>query len=147
MSWPPADPPEKGEWPLSQNAAFEAESDPSQPFDYNAVPERFYFDVESVGSIPVRSVVEQGLDLLVENLAGLILAVQDETGRDEDDEEEMNGSGPGGVDGIIEPDLGGGGMMMPPGGGGYDAYGGGGGGAGYGATPAWAGSGMSPLRR
>lgn len=139
-----ADGTEKGEWPLSQNAAFEAPEDPSQPFDYNAVPERYYFNAESVGSIPVRSVIETGLDILVENLASLIMAVQIETGVDNDEDEAGQG-----VDGIIEPDLGG---MNGSGGGGYDGYGGGGGGGGYGdqgGVPGWAGSGsgMSPLRR
>jgi len=127
---------EKGEWPLSPNAAFEAPPKPSEPFDFNAVPSTFYFNAESVGSIPVRSVVEQGLDILIENLAGVILAVQKETGVDEDEGEEG--------DGIIEPNVNG---SAP------DGFGQGAGGygesGGYGGGPAgWAGgNGMSPLRR
>ncbi|KAK4683563.1 DNA-directed RNA polymerase II subunit RPB3, partial [Tremellales sp. Uapishka_1] len=91
---------EQGEWPLSKNAAFEAPPDPAEPFDFNAVPSTFYFNAESAGSIPVRSAIEQGLDILIESLGGVIIAVQKETGVDEDEEGE---EGPG----VIEPDLGG----------------------------------------
>lgn len=106
---------------------------------------------ESVGSMPVRQVVEQGLDIMMDNLASLVLAVQVETGADEEEEE--------GMPGMVEPDMGGG-MTMTMGGGaggpngdggyGQGVYGGGGGwggGAPAGGAPGWAGSGMSPLRR
>ena len=139
----------KAEWPLSSNAAFETAPDPSQPFDYNAVPSTFYISPESVGSIPVRSVVEQGLDILVDSLAKIVLAVQRETGGDEDEDEDD-----GGGDGMVEPDMGAmngmnGGQMN----GQTNGYGGGGAqygaqGGGAGGLPGWAGgSGMSPLRR
>ncbi|WVW85832.1 hypothetical protein I302_107870 [Kwoniella bestiolae CBS 10118] len=131
---------ERAEWPLSSNAVFEPPLDPSLPFDYNAVPSTFYFTAESVNSIPVRSVVEQGLDLLIENLASVILAVQKETGVDEDEDEN-------GDQGVTEPDFGevngygNGAQVGDYGAGGYGANGGGGG--------QWGGqgSGMSPLRR
>ncbi|ODN79041.1 hypothetical protein L202_04544 [Cryptococcus amylolentus CBS 6039] len=105
---------ERGEWPLSNNAIFETPPDPNAPFDYNAVPSTFYFNVESVGSIPVRSVIEQGLDILVENLAGVILAVQKETGGDEEEGEggeqggimEPNMQGMGGINGHAEQGYG-----------------------------------------
>ncbi|WVO14649.1 hypothetical protein L204_102286 [Cryptococcus depauperatus] len=89
---------ERGEWPLSSNALYETPPDPLLPFDYNAVPSTYYFTAESVGSIPVRSVVEQGLDILAEGLAGVILGVQKETGADQDDEQDEAG--------IVEPNLG-----------------------------------------
>lgn len=118
--------PEKGEWPLSPNAAFEAPPDPAEPFDYNAVPSTFYFNAESVGSLPVRSVVEQGLDLLVEHLAGVILAVEKETGADDDENE-------GG--GLIEPNMNGMGTN------GFNQ-------SDHGGPSSWpTGNGMSPLRR
>jgi DNA-directed RNA polymerase II subunit RPB3 len=140
----------KTEWPLSSNAAFEQPPNPDAPFDFNAVPSTFYMSAESVGSMPVRQVVEQGLDIMMDNLASLVLAVQVETGGDEEEE---------GMPGMVEPDMGGGGMTMgggagggPNGDGGYGQGGyGGGGGGGWGApgggAPGWAGSGMSPLRR
>ncbi|CAD6576139.1 MAG: 45 kDa subunit of RNA polymerase II [Tremellales sp. Tagirdzhanova-0007] len=117
---------EKGEWPLSPNAAFEASPDPAEPFDYNAVPSTFYFNAESVGSIPVRSAVEQGLDILVEDLAGVILAVEKETGADDDEDQ-------GG--GLMEPNMNGMGAN------GFDR-------SDHGGSSSWpAGNGMSPLRR
>jgi DNA-directed RNA polymerase II subunit RPB3 len=117
---------EKAEWPLSQNANFEAPPQPSAPFDYNAVPSTFYFDIEASGSVPVREVVTQGLDILAMNLAKVIEGVEIETGgRDEDDAD-------GGM-GLVEPVTGG----EYYGGAGGEYYGGGGGG----------GNGMSPLRR
>ncbi|ORX38686.1 DNA-directed RNA polymerase [Kockovaella imperatae] len=138
---------EKAEWPLSSNAAFEQPPDPSQPFDYNAVPSTFYMNPEAVGSIPVRTIVEQGLDILVENLANVVLAVQKETGGDEDDEEDGGG-------GMVDPTMGmnGDGYGMN---GQSDPYREGGGGGSWGGggapngAPSWAGggSGMSPLRR
>ncbi|KAL7423511.1 RNA polymerase II subunit 3 [Cryptotrichosporon argae] len=113
---------ENAEWPLSTNAAFEAPHDPTQPFDYNAVPSTYYFNTESVGSVDVQSVFEQACDIMIENLAGVILAVQRETGADDDE----------GEGGIVEPDTG---VNGQPdgyggyGGEGYDQYGAGGGAA------------------
>jgi DNA-directed RNA polymerase II subunit RPB3 len=122
-----ADGSEKEEWPLSQNANFEAPPDANQPFDYNAVPSTFYFDVEASGSVQVKEVITQGLDILATNLARVIEGVEIETGgREEDAEEDVGGMG------LVEPGMGGGG------GGYYGEHGGGG---------EWQGNGMSPLRR
>jgi DNA-directed RNA polymerase II subunit RPB3 len=121
---------EKAEWPLSTNAAFEQPPLPDEPFNYEAVPSTFYFNAEAVGSLPVRHVIEQGLDILTESLGRIILAVQAETGVDEDEEEGA---------GIVEPNLGGIGAVN--GDSGYGGYGGGG------APWAGGGTGMSPLRR
>lgn len=126
---------EKGEWPLSSNAAFEQPVDPSEPFDFEAVPSTFYFNMEAVGSIPVKDIIVKGLDLLVDKLAATVLAVQKETGVDEDEADDQGG-------GIIEPEMNGGGGQM--GGYGGEQWMNGGGGAGWGGA---GGSGMSPLRR
>lgn len=40
---------EKAEWPLSKNAAEEAPA--GELFDFSAVPDRFYYDVETTGSL------------------------------------------------------------------------------------------------
>ena len=133
--------PEKAEWPLSPNAVFEQPADPSHPFDYNAEPETFYFNVEAVGSMPVKEAVTGGLDVLAGTLAQLTQALAEATGGEDEDPAEDAG--------IVEPD------MRPDGNGPnghaqtngygyadqnpYGGYGQGGGG-GY-------GSGMSPLRR
>ncbi|UOH82715.1 hypothetical protein LQV05_005424 [Cryptococcus neoformans] len=122
---------ERAEWPLSSNAAFETPPNPAEPFDYNAVPSTFYFSAESVGSIPVRSVVEQGLDLLIEGLANVVLGVQKETGGEEEEGEDGaaadgvvgNGMDMGMGGGLVEPnipvEIGQGQMAMGSGYGGY----------------------------
>lgn len=48
---------EKGEWPLGPNAAEELAPADNEPFDFNAKPERFYFDVETIGSLSPKEVV------------------------------------------------------------------------------------------
>lgn len=48
---------EKAEWPLSENAREEEPPREDEPFDYNAKPEKFYFDVETVGSLTPQEVV------------------------------------------------------------------------------------------
>lgn len=126
------------EWPLSSNAQFETAPDPNAPFDYKAVPSTYYFTAEGVGSVPVMSTFEQACDIMIDNLAQIIYAVQAETGGDEDDDDEAGG--------IVEPVVNGEYGYGDVGGGGYDQWGGGGGGGGAGA-PSWGGTGMSPLRR
>ncbi|TXT10600.1 hypothetical protein VHUM_02105 [Vanrija humicola] len=141
---------EVAEWPLSKNAEFEAPPDPAAPFDFTAVPTTYYFSADGVGALPVKDVFDQACDIIIENLAEIVLAVQKETGADEDADEEDAG-------GIVEPGYGGpNGQHDGYGGGGYDGgYGGGGGGGGGGGwgqpqqqqggyQPSWA---ASPLRR
>ena len=48
---------EKGEWPLSENAKEEEPAKDDEPFDFHAKPEKFYFDVETVGSMSPQEVV------------------------------------------------------------------------------------------
>jgi DNA-directed RNA polymerase II subunit RPB3 len=50
---------ERAEWPLSSNAQEEATPMPGEPFDYEAVPERFYFNVETIGALQPREVVSR----------------------------------------------------------------------------------------
>lgn len=95
------------------------------------MPGTYYYNVESVGSIPVTSVFEQACDIMVDNLAQIIQSVQEETGADEEEDD----------GGVVEPHVNGGdGYDYGGGYGGGDQWGGGGGGGGW-------GSGMSPLRR
>ncbi|KAF9654013.1 DNA-directed RNA polymerase II polypeptide [Thelephora ganbajun] len=67
---------ERAEWPLSDNAKEEEPPRENEGFDYNAVPKRFYFEVETVGSVSPQEVVLKGLRELQAKLANLILAVQ-----------------------------------------------------------------------
>jgi hypothetical protein len=47
----------KDEWPLSANAAEEEAPRDDEPFDYNAKPQKFYFEVETDGSLRPQEVV------------------------------------------------------------------------------------------
>ncbi|KAK7553602.1 DNA-directed RNA polymerase [Phyllosticta citricarpa] len=109
------------EWPISHNANFEG--DPPQEgeaFNYDAAPNQFYFNVETVGGLDPDVIMQQGVKVLQQKLAAVI--------------DELTG-GPdrnmGGMDpfGGRTPDLNGGGTAY---GGGMDQgfttpYGGGGG--------------------
>merc|ERR1711939_28600 len=58
----------KQEWPVSSNGQYEREPEQDEPFDFNARPSRFYFDVESVGSLKPDDIVRQGIESLVVSL-------------------------------------------------------------------------------
>ncbi len=47
----------KDEWPLSRNAEEEEPVGDDEPFDFNAKPEKFYFNVETVGSVTPEEVI------------------------------------------------------------------------------------------
>jgi len=66
----------RDEWPLSENAKDEEPPRENEEFDYNTKPRRFYFEVETVGSVSPQEVVIKGLQELQTKLANLILAVQ-----------------------------------------------------------------------
>ncbi|OZJ02892.1 hypothetical protein BZG36_03809 [Bifiguratus adelaidae] len=66
------------EWPLSKNASQEAPPDPNAPFDYNAKPDRFYFETETVGSIPPEDVVSMGMKTLLDKLAYVQMQLKEE---------------------------------------------------------------------
>lgn len=96
-------------------------ANPDEPFDYDAVPTRFFYDVETVGGLDPDQIVCQGIKMLQTKLASIIHELQ---------------GGVGGVDGM---DLGG--AQSPTMGG----YGGGVDGGyttpGYGGASQWGGAG------
>lgn len=47
----------KAEWPLSENAKEEEPPRDDEPFDFNAKPNKFYFEVETDGSLGPQEVV------------------------------------------------------------------------------------------
>jgi len=55
---------EKTEWPLTENASEEPEPVEGEPFDYNAVPNKFYYKFETTGSMEAKEVVLSSLDIL-----------------------------------------------------------------------------------
>ena len=48
---------ERAEWPVGDNAKEEEAPRENEPFDYSAIPKRFYFEVETVGSVSPQEVV------------------------------------------------------------------------------------------
>lgn len=75
-----------------------------EPFDYDAVPSRFYFEVESIGNLEPDAIIQQGIKVLQQKLAVIIQGLDSE-GQDTG----MNGGFDGGYDGPRSPDVGGGG--------------------------------------
>ncbi|RDB16969.1 DNA-directed RNA polymerase II subunit RPB3 [Hypsizygus marmoreus] len=67
---------ERGEWPLGANAQEEEPPRDNEPFDYNAQPRQFYFEVETDGSLGPQEVVMKGLAELQTKLANLILGLK-----------------------------------------------------------------------
>lgn len=66
-----------------------------EPFDYDAVPERFYFEVEGIGNLEPDAIIQQGIKVLQQKLAAVIHDLtEDGTGGD------------GGYDGPRSPDMG-----------------------------------------
>ncbi|KZF20019.1 insert subdomain of RNA polymerase alpha subunit [Xylona heveae TC161] len=133
--------PEK-EWPKSKNAEWEDPPAEGEPFDYDAVPSRFYFEVESVGSLEPDAIIQQGVKVLQQKLAAVI---QELTGGDAGPDggavvDGLDGFGAGPAGGPRSPGgaLGGGPMDY-----GYTTpYAGGGAAAAAGAGSVWGGAGM-----
>lgn len=82
--------------PISENAAWEQANNPDQPFDYDAEPNIFYLDVESIGNLDPDMIVQQGIFVLQKKLA---LTVSELTGEGENghaggpEDAEMMGAG------------------------------------------------------
>ncbi|KAK1754607.1 RNA polymerase [Echria macrotheca] len=73
--WYEQDP--KKEWPPSEYAAWEEPPQEGEPFDYDAVPNRFYFNVETAGPLPPDTIVAEGIKVLQLKLAGLVRELSD----------------------------------------------------------------------
>ncbi|KAK9365325.1 DNA-directed RNA polymerase [Lipomyces kononenkoae] len=67
----------ENEWPKSKNASWEDPPKENEPFDYNATPERFYIDVEAVGSLPPNEIITEGITALQEKLAMALTALNE----------------------------------------------------------------------
>jgi DNA-directed RNA polymerase II subunit RPB3 len=64
------------EWPKSKNADWEEPPKENEPFDYNAKADKFYYNVETTGSLKPNQVVERGIDILQKKLAEIVLALE-----------------------------------------------------------------------
>lgn len=112
--------------PRSKYSDFEEPPQQGQPFDFNTVPDKFYFEVESVGNLEPDAIIQQGIAVMQTKLAGLIHHLSD-------------GDGNGDYSGPRSPEFNGGdgwgqdqGFTTPYENGGY---GGAGGTTPYGTTP------------
>lgn len=63
------------EWPKSANADWEEPPKSTDVFDYNAQPDKFYFNVETVGMLKPNEVVERGIHVLQNKLAEVVLSL------------------------------------------------------------------------
>ena len=131
------------EWPKSKYAEWEEPVQEGELFDYNAVPGRFYFELESAGNMEPDAVVQEGIKVLQQKLAGVIAGLGIDTSGMGVDGLDVGGlNGIGGQDGFAprSPDgfpagYGGDNFGGQAGGFGTDNFGGGGGG-GFGGAPA-----------
>jgi DNA-directed RNA polymerase II subunit RPB3 len=124
--------------PKSKNATWEEPPLEGAAFNYDAVPDSFYFAVESIGNLDPDSVVQQGIKALQQKLAAVIQELTGDEPRGGGDDYEPRSPGLGGG-------IGGGagaefavdhGYTTPYGNGGAtSAWGGAGGATPYGATP------------
>jgi DNA-directed RNA polymerase II subunit RPB3 len=64
---------ERGEWPTSDNGKEEEPPRDDEPFDFNAKPNKFYFEVETDGSLGPQEVVMKVLHKLCRTSAILSL--------------------------------------------------------------------------
>ncbi|VDB87472.1 unnamed protein product [Peniophora sp. CBMAI 1063] len=122
----------KKEWPLSHNAQEEEPPRDDEPFDYNLKPNKYYFCVETDGSLGPQEVVMKGLAELQQKLANLILGLKsDPTDVDgfAGSGAALGGDGSTGVDGATNGAWGGAATSPATGG------------AGWGGSPATSGGG------
>jgi DNA-directed RNA polymerase II subunit RPB3 len=73
--------------PKSKYAEWEEPPQDGETFDYDGVPDRFYFEVEGVGNLEPNEIIQGGIKVLQNKLAQLLHSM---SGKDPD--EEMNGA-------------------------------------------------------
>ena len=119
--------------PPSTNASWEEPAD-GEAFDYDATPTRFYFALETVGSLEPDAIVQQGIKVLQQKLATVVFELNGgEEGGNAD--ETINGFG-------VQSPLNGGAPWERSGANGFETdYGGGATGATNGAEGGWGGQG------
>ncbi|KAK6535534.1 45 kDa subunit of RNA polymerase II [Orbilia ellipsospora] len=99
----------KTEWPKSANAPWEEPPAENEPFDFSAVPTKFYIDVETVGSLQPDEVLRQGIKYLQEKLATVIAGVNKTAGAGAGGANgggDVNGMDQDGYGGARSPDMG-----------------------------------------
>ncbi|KAL7752463.1 RNA polymerase II subunit 3 [Sorochytrium milnesiophthora] len=69
---------EEKEWPLSALAKLEEPPKPGEPFDFLAVPDKFYVTVETCGSMQPEEIVEDALTQLQTKLSLMLIELRAE---------------------------------------------------------------------
>jgi len=68
------------EWPRSLNCEYEDPPNPEEPFDYKAEPNKFYMNVETIGSLTPDQVVLRGIDELQKKIASIVISLDQNDG-------------------------------------------------------------------
>ncbi|GAA98268.1 uncharacterized protein L969DRAFT_85779 [Mixia osmundae IAM 14324] len=66
----------KSTWVKTPNAKYEREPPSEDAVDWSGQPSRFYFDVETVNSLPPFELVQEGLEVLIRKLAVITQAIE-----------------------------------------------------------------------
>lgn len=129
--WYEKDPVE--EWPLSNNAAWDGDPPAEgERFDYDAEPNRFYMNIETVGGLEPDACMQQGIKVLQQKLALIIQELKGEERTANGVNGEQYGGNSPQMNGAMSS-YGEQGFTTPYGG--TSAWGGPGGATPYGATP------------
>lgn len=84
-----------------KNAPFDQPQPENEPFDFDAKPNRFFFNVETVGGLEPDVVIQNGIKILQQKLASVIQALN---GGEDDEMGEANGPSNAYGDGARTPD-------------------------------------------
>ncbi|KAF2664996.1 RNA polymerase Rpb3/RpoA insert domain-containing protein [Microthyrium microscopicum] len=68
----------KEEWPVSENGKLEPTQEEQEVFDFDATPNRFYVNLETVGGVEADRCFQQGITVLQNKLADIISALSPE---------------------------------------------------------------------
>lgn len=84
--------------PKSKNAEWEEAPQDGEPFDYNATPSQFFFEVESVGNLDPDVVVQQSIKVMQQKLAAVLQELAGDDSRPgEADADGFGGQSPDGM--------------------------------------------------
>jgi len=87
--------------PKSKFTSWEDPPIKDEPFNYDAVPSRFFMNIESAGSMPPDEIMQQGIKCLQEKLAAVINTFREEGDRGDKivgQDHAMGGVGDGGYE-------------------------------------------------
>lgn len=86
--------------PISDNKDWEPAAAPDQPFDYDAEPNIFYYDVESIGNLEPDMIIQSSIITLQRKLATTVSCLMGE-----DEEGGVGGAEDADMLGAADPDA------------------------------------------